>query len=193
MKPENQLPVAFLAKTPMPPVRPIGYNASLVIQDTERISRDIDILENSKNSYNKYLTITNSSEIFPIITLCSARQILCIRRESMSPREDDISPTSTSVETRTEGSRECKKEYGKESKAGRNEKEKAVTSGPTFALFCKRVCRPIRCTENDFAGSKPKVGGARVCRWEKFRGLSALLDYGVGSCDGSSAEVLQRG
>lgn len=53
-----------------------------------------------------------------------ARQILCIRRESMSPREDDISPTSTSVETRTEGARECKKEYGKESKAGRNEKEK---------------------------------------------------------------------
>ncbi|KAF7386601.1 hypothetical protein HZH66_011053 [Vespula vulgaris] len=126
MKPENQLPIAFLAKTPMPPARPIGYNASLVImlQDTERISRDIDILENWKNSRNKYLTITNSSEIFPMTTLCSARQILCIRRESMSPREDDISPTSTSVETRTEGARECKKEYGKESKARRNEKEK---------------------------------------------------------------------
>lgn len=74
MKPENQLPIAFLAKTPMPPARPIGYNASLVImlQDTERISRDIDILENWKNSRNKYLTITNSSEIFPMTTLCSA-------------------------------------------------------------------------------------------------------------------------
>ncbi|KAI4484055.1 hypothetical protein M0804_007511 [Polistes exclamans] len=55
-----------------------------------------------------------------------ARQILCIRRESMSPREDDISPTSTSsVETYTEAKRECKKEYGKESNVvERDKKEK---------------------------------------------------------------------
>lgn len=49
MESENQLPITFLAETPMPPDRPTGYDASLfiVLQDAKRMSRDIDIIENS--------------------------------------------------------------------------------------------------------------------------------------------------